>query len=97
MSNKPTPWSYTFPSIIDKDGDAVSVTANLAGASFITLTPRGLAVKDASTLTPASYSCSVTLFDGKDKVQYFFTLKVVPPIAGADTEEKTDKVAVIAV
>lgn len=55
MSNKPTTWKYPYPTIIDKDGDLVSVTGNFGAATFVQAKPLGLEVKDASALTPASY------------------------------------------
>jgi hypothetical protein len=96
MSAKSSPWSFTYPNIIDKDGEAVAVTGNMGAANFVLVTPRGLNVKDASNIPMGSYQCSLTLFDGKDKVTYFFTLKVVPPIAGAEKEEKKEEKKIVA-
>lgn len=76
-----TPWSYALPTIVDVDNDAVTATAAVGSASFVSLASNTLTVADisASAVIVGTYSVTVTLSDAVSSTSYTIALVISDP------------------
>ena len=90
-TNEPESWSYTFPDIVDADGDDVETIVDVKTATFISFDGTNkLSISDLSdsSVVEGSYKIEVTLDDRYDKTTYELTLNIMPPFAVAEEEEE---------
>ena len=90
-TNEPESWSYTFPDIVDADGDDVETIVDVNLATFVTFDGTNkLSISDLSdsSVIEGSYKIGVTLDDRYDKTTYELTLNIMPPFAVAEEEEE---------
>ena len=61
----PSTWILTFPTIVDPEGDSVSVNVSLGSATFVSASQTALEISDVSlaTVLVGQYSVQITLSD----------------------------------
>ena len=73
-ANEPESWSYTFPDIVDADGDDVETIVDVKTATFVSFDGTNkLSISDLSdsSVVDGSYKIGVTLDDRYDKIQFY--------------------------
>jgi len=76
-------WNYTLPTIVDSEGDSVTLSVNLGNATFVKFTSSNISFDiadiSAAEVLIGTYDIAVRLSDATGSSLYTMTLKVSDP------------------